>query len=113
MTDTAPVKLAFLILSDDPSRATPGLIMAKRMRENRNADVQVLFFGPGVKLASSGAIDEQLGGLQAAGILAKACSANVAQYGVADQIAPRPVELLAAGAEVERFARESYTILSF
>lgn len=113
MGDSTGAKLAFLILSDDPARAVPGLVMAQRMRQNRNADVQVLFFGPGVKLASSGAVDDQLDGLQVAGISSKACSANVAQYGVAEQIAPRPIELLPAGAEIERFARENYTILSF
>lgn len=112
MTDS-PAKIAFLILSDDPARAVPGLVMARRLRENRHADVQVLFFGPGVRLAATGTIDEHLEGLQVAGVAPRACSANVAQYGIADQIAPRPIELLSAGAEVERFARENYTVLSF
>lgn len=112
MGDTQ-VKIAFLILSDEPARTVPGLILAKRMKENRGADVRVLFFGPSVKLASSGALDEHLAGLEAAGIQPKACSANVEQYGVAPEIASRPIELLAAGAEVEVFAQEGYTVLSF
>ncbi|MHB1837970.1 MAG: DsrE family protein [Solirubrobacteraceae bacterium] len=108
-----PAKVAFLILSDDPGRALPGLVMAARMKANRGADVRVMFFGPGVKLAASGAADEQLDALHAAGIGAKACSANVEQYGLGEAIAARPVELLAAGAEVEEYARCGYTVLSF
>lgn len=108
-----PAKMAFLILSDDPARALPGLVMATRMKENRGADVRVLFFGPGVKLAASGTIDEPLQALQQAGILPKACRANVEQYGLADAVEARPLELLAAGAEVEEFARQGYTVLSF
>ncbi len=106
-------KVAFLILSDDPARAVPGLVMAARMKANRGADVRVLFFGPGVKLAASGVADEQLEALRAAGVGAKACAANVEQYGLAAEMSARPVELLAAGAEVEDYARQGYTVLSF
>lgn len=113
MTAGDPARVAFLVLSDDPGRALPGLVMAERMKVNRGADVRVLFFGPGVKLAATGAVDEQLRALAAAGIGAKACAANVQQYGVAEEIGSRPVELLAAGAEVEDFARQGYTVLSF
>ncbi|MHB1504246.1 MAG: DsrE family protein [Acidimicrobiales bacterium] len=113
MTTSHPAKLAFMILSDDPARAIPGLIMATRLRTNRQADVRVLFFGPGVKLAASGAVDEQLAGLREAGIGPKACVANVEQYGLADEIGARPVDLLPAGAEVEQFAQEGYTVISF
>lgn len=113
MSQNEPVKVAFMILSDDPARALPGLVMAGRMKANRGADVRVLFFGPGVKLAASGAADEQLQALQQAGIVPKACTANVEQYGVGQQIGARPLELLAAGAEVEEFSRLGYTVLSF
>lgn len=110
---TEPARVAFLILSDDPNRAIPGLVMAARMKANRGAEVGVLFFGPGVRLVASGAADEQIQALQEAGIVPKACSANVEQYGVASEIEARPVELLAAGAEVERYALQGYTVLSF
>lgn len=113
MTTENPTKVAFLILSDDPSRALPGLVLAARMKANRGADVRVLFFGPGVKIAASGAVDDQLEALRAAGVGPKACSANVDQYGLADEVGSRPIELLAAGAEVEEFAREGYTVLTF
>jgi len=113
MTTANPAKVAFLILSDDPARAIPGMVMAARMKEHRGADVRVLFFGPGVKLAASGLADEQLDALRKAGIIAKACSANVEQYGLVDEIGARPLELLAAGAEVEEFAHQGYTVLSF
>ena len=112
-TTNTPAKVAFLILSDDPARALPGLVMAARMKANRGADVRVLFFGPGVKLVASGAADEQLEALRAADVGAKACAANVEQYGLAEEISARPVELLAAGAEVEDYARQGYTVLSF
>ena len=113
MTGAEPAKVAFLVLSDDPARAVPGLVMATRMKVNRGADVAVLFFGPGVRLAAGGAVDGELDALRDAGIAAKACTANVEQYGLGEQAASRPLELLAAGAEVERFAREGYTVLSF
>ena len=106
-------RVAFLIISQDPTRAVPGLVMATRMRMNRGADVRVLFFGPGVQLAASGVIDEQLRDLRDAGIAAKACSATVEDRGVAVEIAARPIELLSAGAEVEQFALLGYTVVSF
>lgn len=112
-TNASPAKVAFLMLSDDPARTLPGLVLAARMKANRGADVRVLFFGPGVKIAASGAVDEQLDALRAAGVQPAACSANVDQYGLADEVASRPIELLAAGAEVEVFARGGYTVLSF
>lgn len=106
-------KVAFLILSDEPARAIPGLVMAKRLSELRHDDVRVLFFGPGVKLAASGAIDEQIAGLREANILPKACKANVESYGIQDEMDKRPIELLSAGAEVEEFHHQGYTVLSF
>ena len=106
-------RVAFMIISDDPARAVPGLVMATRMKLNRGADVRVLFFGPGVQLAASGLVDEQLRDLRDAGIGPKACRANVEQYGVATEIAARPLELLSAGAEVEEFALLGYTVVSF
>lgn len=87
--------------------------MAARMKANRDADVRVLFFGPGVKPAASSAADEQIAALVAAGVVAKACCANVEQYGIVEEISVRPLELLAAGAEVEEYARQGYTVLSF
>lgn len=113
MTDQTPAKVAFLIISDDPARAVPGLVMAARMKANRGVDVRVLFFGPAVRLAATGQIDEQIEALRAAGVGPTACRANVEQYGVADEIGQRPLELLAAGAEVEEFARLGYTVVSF
>ncbi len=113
MANEDPAKVAFLILSDDPARALPGLVMAGRMRANRGADVRVMFFGPGVKLAAGGAADEQLTALTEAGVQPKACAANVEQYGLGEQIGSRPVELLAAGAEIMEYHRLGYTVLSF
>jgi hypothetical protein len=113
MTSATQARVAFLILSDDPARALPGLVMATRMKANRNADVRVLFFGPGVRLAASGAVDRELEGLRDAGIAPKACVTNVEQYGLTKEIGSRPVDLLAAGAEVEQYALGGYTVLSF
>ncbi len=111
--DREPAKVAFLIISDDQARAVPGIVMATRMKVNRGVDVRVLFFGPAVRLAASGHIDTHLAALRDAGIGATACRANVEQYDVIDEISVRPLELLAAGAEVEAFAREGYTVVSF
>jgi len=113
MTGNSSARVAFMIISEDPTRVIPGLTMATRMKVNRGADIRVLFFGPGVKLAASGQIDAQLSDLLNAGIGAKACRANVEQYGVTDEVGSRPLELLAAGAEVEEYALGGYTVLSF
>ena len=111
--DQSQPKIAFLILSDDPARAIPGLVMATRLKANRGADVRVLFFGPGVRLAASGSLDEQIAGLGAAGVVLKACSANVESYGLEVEMAKRPIELLSAGAEVMEFHELGYSVLSF
>ncbi|MBT1004390.1 DsrE family protein [Paenarthrobacter sp. DKR-5] len=113
MTSTIPAKVAFLILTDSPDRGIPGLVMASRLKMNRGADVRVLFFGPGVKLAGSGAADQQLADLIDSGVKPTACSGQVEQFGLAEEFASRPIELLAAGAEVEAYAREGFTVLSF
>lgn len=112
-SEHSPAKVAFMIISDDPARAVPGMVMATRMKANRGVDVRVLFFGPAVRLAASGQIDGQLADLRDAGIATKACRANVEQYEVAEEIKVRPLELLSAGAEVEAFALEGYTVVSF
>lgn len=106
-------KVAFLILSDDPNRVVPGLIMAARMKENRGSDVRVLFFGPGIKLAADGLIDQQIEDLAKLEIKVAACSNLATSYGVEASMQERPIELLSAGAEVERFAIEGFTVLSF
>lgn len=113
MTSTNPAKIAFLILTDSPDRGLPGLVMASRLKMNRGADVRVLFFGPGVKLASSGAADQLIGDLIDSGVKPTACSSQVEQFGLAAEFASRPIELLAAGAEVEAYAKEGFTVLSF
>ncbi len=106
-------KVAFLIISDDPDRVLPGLVMARRLKENRGADVRVLFFGPAVKTAVSGPLDEAVQGLAEVGISAKACSTQVEHYELNRDYSARPIELLAAGAEVEAWATQGYTVLSF
>ncbi len=112
-TEQTPAKVAFMIISDDPARAVPGMVMATRMKANRGADVRVLFFGPGVRLAASGLIDLQLAEMRDAAIGATACRANVEAYDIVEEISVRPLELLAAGAEVEQFALQGYTVVSF
>ena len=112
-SEQTSAKVAFMIISDDPARAIPGIVMATRMKMNRGVDVRVLFFGPSIKLAASGQIDSQLTDMHDAGIGTKACRANVEQYEVTQEISTRPLELLAAGAEVEAFALEGYTVVSF
>jgi len=42
-TTTTPAKVAFVILSDDPARTLPGLVMTARMKVARGADEPVLF----------------------------------------------------------------------
>ena len=112
-SEESRAKVAFMIISDDPARAVPGMVMATRMKANRGVDVRVLFFGPAVRLAASGLIDTQPAEMRDAGIGATACRANVEQYEVTEEIGVRPLELLAAGAEVESFALEGYTVVSF
>lgn len=109
----ASAKVAFLILSNDPAKVIPGLTMAHRLKENRGAEVRVLFFAQGIQLAASGTLDEAIKALVESGISPKACTALVDQYGLNEEYAVRPIELLSAGAEVELFSKEGFTVLSF
>ncbi len=113
MSTESPVRVAFLMLSDEPARAMPGLVLAARMKAARGADVRVLFFGPGVKLAAGGTVDEQLEALREAEVPTTVCAANVDQFGVGPEVAERGLTRLSAGAEVEEFARQGYTVLTF
>ncbi len=113
MLSEEQAKIAFLVLSEDPARAVPGLVMASRLKENRGADVRVMFFGPGVRLAASGKVDEQINVLRNVGVLPKACRANVEQFNLQTEMAERPIDLLAAGAEIEEYHRLGYTVVSF
>lgn len=106
-------KTAFMIISDDPTRAVPGIVMTTRMKMNRGVDIRVLFFGPSIKLAASDQIDSQLADSRDAGIGATACRTNVEQYEVTEEIGVRRLKLLPTSAEVESFAREGCTVVTF
>ncbi len=107
------VKIAFMILSGDADRAGPGLTMAYRMKTNRNADIRVLFFGPGVKLAAGGQVDHEIKQLEGAGVIPRACVHNAETFGVDGQIRELGIELTRASGDIASFHEEGFTVLSF
>ncbi len=45
-SEHVPAKVALMIISDDPARAVPGMVMATRVKAHRAVDGRVLFFAP-------------------------------------------------------------------
>lgn len=110
-------RLAFLVVSgpDQIDRALPGLHMAERVKTQRGAEVQVLFFGPGVRLLASGdpRVKERVDALRAAGITPQACRGNAEMFSVVSEVEALDVQLSMAGQVVTGWAEQGYTVLTF
>ena len=108
-------KIAFWITAgpDLRDKALANLILAGRLKTHRNQDVEVYFFGPGVRLASVGdaAIDEALATLTGAQVPLAACPANADQYGVTEQVSARGITMELAGEALVRLVEQGYQIV--
>ena len=108
-------KIAFWITAG-PSlqdKAIANIVLAGRLRANRNQDVQVYFFGPGVQLVgqAEGYLVEALATLVKESVPMAACPGNAEQYGVTTRVTDQGITLEPAGEALLRLADEGYQIV--
>jgi hypothetical protein len=109
-------KIAFWITAgpDQVDKAMSGLRLAQRLRANRNQDVRVYLFGPGVALGESTlpAVVEVLSDLAASQVPVQACPANVTQMGLDEKvITERGIELEPAGNIMIELVESGYQVI--
>ncbi len=108
-------KIAFWItagpsLSD---KALANIVLAGRLKANRNQDIEVYFFGPGVELAgkAEGMLAESLKKLNEGNVPMAACPFNADQYGVTESITASGVKMEPAGEALVRLVEQGYQIV--
>ncbi|MCY0885123.1 MAG: DsrE family protein [Firmicutes bacterium] len=110
-------KLAFWITAGPEleEKALAGLILAARLKANRNQDVQVYLFGPGVRLAAnpSPRIKEALDGLNQASVPVSYCPANAKQYQLEEAMAATGYRSVPAGEAIVELAESGYEIVGY
>lgn len=110
-------KLAFWITAGPEleDKALAGVVLAGRLKQNRGQDVEVYFFGPGVKLAgqASGRMKEALDALAEAKVPAGVCPFNAEQYGVTDELASNGYRMEPAGEALVRLVEEGYAVVGY
>ena len=114
-------KIAVVVLSgqDNPSRASAGLHVAKRMydarQENNIETVEVFLFTEGLKVL--GETDSELRRLIQelldAGIVVGACTNQLNNWNLADQARAAGVQAEFARDTFSRYARDGWTVLTF
>ncbi|MGC8487839.1 MAG: hypothetical protein ACP5QO_06410 [Clostridia bacterium] len=114
-------KIAVVVLSgqDNPSRASAGLHVAKRMYEAREANgieaVEVFLFTEGLRVL--GDRDSELRGLIQdlldAGIVVGGCTNQLNSWNLAEQAQSAGVLAEFARDAFSRYARDGWTVLTF
>jgi hypothetical protein len=117
----AMAKIAVVVLSgqDNPSRASAGLHVAKRMHDAREANgieaVEVFLFTEGLKVL--GEPDSTLGQLVQdlldAGIVVGGCTNQLDNWNLADQARAAGIRAEFARDTFSRYARDGWTVLTF
>ncbi|MDA8195392.1 MAG: DsrE family protein [Thermaerobacter sp.] len=108
-------KIAFWITAG-PSlqdKAMANLVLAGRLKTNRQQDVQVYFFGPGVQLAgqAEGALLGAISALAEGQVPMAACPANAEQYGLVSSVTEKGVAMEPAGEAMIRLVEQGYQIV--
>jgi hypothetical protein len=114
-------KLAVVVLSgqDNPTRASAGLHVAKRMHDARDENgieaVEVFLFTEGLKVV--GETDSDLGrliqNLLDAGIVVGGCTTQLNDWNLADQARAAGIRTEFARDTFSRYARDGWTVLTF
>ena len=108
-------KLAFWITAGPAlqDKAMANIVLATRLKVNRQQDVQVYFFGPGVELAgkAAGPLLEAIKGLAGNEVPVAACPFNVEQYGVGASVSESSIALEPAGEALIRLTDQGYQIV--
>jgi hypothetical protein len=108
-------KIAFWITAG-PSlmdKALANIVLAGRLKANRNQDIEVYFFGPGVELAgkAEGFFAESLKTLREGSVPMAACPFNADQYGVTASVTDKGITMEPAGEALVRLAEQGYQIV--
>ena len=113
--------MAIVILSgqDNPSRASAGLHVAKRIydarKENGIESVEVFLFTEGLKVLGETDTEfrQLIQDLVDAGILVGGCTNQLNNWNLADQARAAGVRAEFARDAFSRYARDGYTVLTF
>ncbi|MCI0182998.1 MAG: DsrE family protein [Acidibacillus sp.] len=110
-------KLAFWITAGPEleEKALSGIILASRLKQNRGQDVEVYFFGPGVKLVGSESerVKGALAMLQEAKVHGGFCPFNAQQYEVETAVSAAGLHGEQAGEALIRLAESGYQIIGY
>lgn len=108
-------KIAFWITAGPElqDKALANIVLASRLKKNRSQDVQVYFFGPGVKLAghADGKLLDALGALGESIVPMGACGANAEQYGVTQSLTEKGIVIEPAGEALIRLIDQGYEVV--
>ncbi|AUW95142.1 MAG: hypothetical protein C7B44_01165 [Sulfobacillus thermosulfidooxidans] len=108
-------KIAFWITAGPglEEKVLANLVLAGRLKANRNQDIEVYFFGPGVKLAgqAEGHLAEALKTLSSGQVPMGACPFNADQYGVTTTVTEQGIHMEPAGEALVRLTEQGYQIV--
>ncbi len=108
-------KLAFWITAGPTmvDKVLANLVLATRLKANREQDVEVYFFGPGVDLAghAQGQFAEALQALMNTAVPVGVCPANATQYEVTAVLTEQGVKMEPAGEALVRLVEAGYQIV--
>ncbi len=110
-------KIAFWITAgpDQSDKALAGIRLAQRMKDHRGQDMEVYFFGPGVKLLGDPppAVKSALDDLFASGSPIGICPANAEQFGIKDDLAVQGYRMEPAGEALMRLVESGYHVVGY
>jgi hypothetical protein len=110
-------KIAFWITAgpDQPDKALAGIRLAQRMKDHRGQDMEVYFFGPGIKLLGDppppvkAALEDLFQSKAPVGI----CPANAEQLGIKDELAAQGYRMEPAGEALIRLVEAGYQVVGY
>ncbi|MBX5465945.1 MAG: DsrE family protein [Firmicutes bacterium] len=108
-------KIAFWITAGPElaEKVLPNLVMAERLKKQRGQEVEVYFFGPGIRLAAEaeGRMKEAIEALRSADIPMRACPAIADQYGVSARMTEQGIVLEPAGQVLVQLVESGYQVV--
>ena len=108
-------KVAFWVTAGGglEGKALSAIRLATRLKSQRQQDVEVYFFGPGVELMgrATGDLRDGVDALFAASVPAGVCPFNAQQFGVEDALRTRGFRMEPAGEALVRLVDEGYQVV--
>ena len=110
-------KVAFWVTAGPglEGKALAALRLAARLKSQRAQDVEIYFFGPGVKLVgeATGEVREAIDACFGAEVPSGACPFNAEQFGVKEELAARGFRMEPAGEALIRLVEAGYQVVGF